>query len=189
MKIILLRHGEPEFNLFARTNKKYPAAELATIIHEYNTSALKSSNLPSQQTLDIAQACTTIVCSDLKRSLDSARLLNRHKISLIDPVFRETELPYADWIYPKLSLRSWITIFRILWFFGYANHAEHIRHSRLRVITATETLVKQAQQYGSVLLVGHGFMNYFIAKQLRSTGWHGPKNPGRNFWDYAIYQY
>lgn len=188
MKIILLRHGEPEFNLFARTKVKYSATELATIIHDYNTSALKRSNVPSPQTFEIAQSCTTIVCSDLKRSLDSARLLNQHKISLINQVFREAELPYADWIYPKLSLRGWIIIFRILWFFGYANHAEHIKHSRLRALTAAEALITQAQQYGSVLLVGHVLMNRFIAKQLRSTGWHGPKNPGREFWDYAIYQ-
>ncbi|WP_231886464.1 hypothetical protein [Methylomonas methanica] len=41
---------------------------------------------------------------------------------------------------------------------------------------------------GSVLLVGHGLMNYLIAQQLRANGWHGPAKPGKRFWEYGVYE-
>jgi hypothetical protein len=39
------------------------------------------------------------------------------------------------------------------------------------------------------MLVGHGFINYFIAKELLSRDWAGPLKPGSNYWQYGEYTY
>jgi hypothetical protein len=41
-----------------------------------------------------------------------------------------------------------------------------------------------AEAHGTVLLVGHGLVNYLIAQQLRANGWRGPSKPGKRFWEY-----
>jgi hypothetical protein len=38
------------------------------------------------------------------------------------------------------------------------------------------------------MLIGHGIINRLLAKKLRSSGWKGPKNPGNNYWEYAVYE-
>jgi len=189
MKIILLRHGEPEFNLFTGAKNKCAASQLGDIINTYNNSPLSTSCPPPSQALDFVQCCRAVVCSELTRSIESARLLGREDIHLIDPVFHEPDLPYADWHFPRLSVYSWFLFFRFLWALGYARNGEPIKLARQRALAATKILTSLAQQHSPVLLVGHGFMNRFIAARLRAGGWHGPKNPGTDFWEYAVYQY
>lgn len=45
-----------------------------------------------------------------------------------------------------------------------------------------------AQNTGSVLLAGHGFMNRYIAKELLLSGWEGPLNPGMKYWEFGVYE-
>ena len=188
MEIILLRHGEPEFDLSATSKNKCAASQLNEIIYAYTNSPLNTSNPPSSQTLDFVQHCRAVVCSDLTRSIESARLLGHEHIHLIDPVFRESDLPYADWHFPRLSIYHWFIFFRFLWILGYARNGESIKLARQRAVAATERLMPLAQLNDSVLLVGHGIMNRFIASHLRASGWRGPKNPGSDFWEYGVYQ-
>jgi len=97
------------------------------------------------------------------------------------------ELPFADWKYPRLSTRIWIAIFRLLWFAGYSRHCASFRTERKRVRSAADYLTILAKEQGSVMLVGHGILNRFIAGELLSADWRGPKTPGNTFWQYGTY--
>lgn len=188
MKIVLLRHGQPEYDLFAEAKKRFAPAELRRIILRYTESPLDQDITPSEKTCQIAQNCNTVVCSNLIRSIESARMLGHEEIHLIDPIFRESDLPHANWRFPKLSLYTWFITFRLLWLLGYSNNGEAIKLARQRAAAASDILTSLAEEHDSVLLAGHGFMNRFIAGHLRANGWHGPKDPGRHFWEYGVYQ-
>lgn len=38
-------------------------------------------------------------------------------------------------------------------------------------------------------MVGHGFLNYFVAKELQKQNWKGPRSPGKKYWAYSTYEY
>jgi len=185
MRIVLLRHGRPEINGVM----KLRANEIHEWIKAYNMSGLSQDDHPPREVVEIAGECNTIVCSDLPRSIDSAHALGLHKISCMEKKYREVGLPYADIKMPKLDPKIWAAIFRMLWFLGYSANGESLKEAKSRARRAALTLEGMAKDTGSVLLVGHGFMNKFIASVLLSNGWDGPSVPGRNYWEYGVYQY
>ncbi len=185
MKIILIRHGKPDIPSFG----KLKASELSQWIRSYNSSGIKKEHMPSREAIVMAASCNVTACSNLPRSIDSAEALGIKKINYAEPIFREVELPYAGWTFLKLSPNIWAVIFRMLWFFGYSPHIESLSSAKIRVAEATEKLKKIAQEHGSVLLVGHGMTNRFIAKELLFNGWQGPTNPGKQYWEFGVYEY
>jgi hypothetical protein len=48
-------------------------------------------------------------------------------------------------------------------------------------------LAARAQAVGTILLLGHGFMNLLIAGALRRREWKGPQIPSWRHWGYAVY--
>lgn len=143
---------------------------------------------PSQQAVEVANSCITVVCSDLPRSVESAHVLGVN-VDFIESMFREIELPHGSFPSPRLPPKFWMALFRLLCFFGYSSNGESLREAKLRASKGTQRLKEIAANNGSVLLVGHGFVNRFIAKELVSNGWQGPANPGRQFWEFGVYEY
>ncbi|MEJ2613047.1 MAG: phosphoglycerate mutase family protein [Candidatus Thiodiazotropha sp.] len=189
MKIILMRHGEPKINLSDMVKERYSAIEIEPLIKAYNESGLNAQNKPTSKALRVTKTCKAVVCSDLPRSIESAKALRVSKICLIDSVFRESDLPYAEWRYPRLELFTWFLFFRAIWFLGYSNNGEPISSARKRSKIAFLKLKQIVDEHGSVMLIGHGIINRLVAKELRKNGWCGPKNPGNNYWEYGIYEY
>jgi len=185
MRIVLLRHGKPDVPEFG----KLSACEIHLWIKSYNAAGLKTDHSPSRKAVEMAKLCNTIVCSDLPRSVESARALGVEKTSHVEPMFREMGLPYASFPSPKFSPSIWAALFRVLWFFGYASNSESLREARVRAAKGASRLKELAARNGSVLLVGHGFVNKFIAKELLSNGWHGPASPGKKYWEFGVYEY
>ena len=185
MRIVLLRHGRPQVPEFG----KLRANEISRWIESYNCSGLMPNDTPSQEAIEIAGSCDSVVCSDLPRSIDSAKALGVKNIDVVDPSFREMGLPHGDFPSPKLSPNTWAFIFRILWFFGYSANSESLGEAKYRASKGATYLAKIARDSSSVLLVGHGFVNRFIAKELLANGWQGPLSPGKKYWGYGIYEY
>lgn len=185
MKIVLLRHGKPDIPEFG----KLRASEILRWIESYNSAGIMKDHQPSREAVEIANNCNAVVCSDLPRSVESAEALRIKGVNHIEPVFREMGLPYANWPSPKLSSSVWAALFRILWFLGYSSNAESLRAAKLRASSGANRLKEIAYNNDSVLLVGHGFVNRFIAKELLSNGWQGPANPGKKYWEFGVYEY
>ena len=186
MKILLIRHGKPNL---AKTGK-IKASELKRWIESYNVAKLDPTCQPSQEAIESVQGYHHVVCSDLSRSIESARFLNLQKIHAIEHDFREVELPYLS--FPAritLAPETWAIVFRILWFCGLKANGESFAQAELRASICANKLIKIAKHKGWVLFIGHGFMNRLIAKALLSSGWIGSCNAGKKYWEFGAYEY
>jgi hypothetical protein len=183
MEIVILRHGKVNYPPITMIS----ASEFTDWVASYNTNELDNSSEPTEETKTIAREAKTIVCSELSRSIASARVLGVRKISLVHSLFNEADLPIAPWRYPKLSVRIWVIFFRLSWFFGYSNGSETLKEAKGRAQRAAGKLVELAKEHQSVLFIGHGIINRFIASELKRNGWQGPKTPSNKYWGYGVY--
>ena len=184
MEITLLRHGKP----IIPSLNKLSASSFDEWVREYNLSGLCSSSKPTMKAFSCAKKCNVIVCSDLPRSIESAKALNAGDVFLSNAIFNEASLPVAKWHTLKLSPKVWAVTFRVLWLLGYSRNSESFKEAKERAIEAVKKLTEIAHEYDSVLFVGHGVYNRILANELRRSGWSGPKNPGSKHWSMGVYE-
>jgi len=183
MQITLLRHGKPEFELTGSAR----ACDLPEMARSYDLSGISDS--PPNDVVTVAKRHNIVVCSDLPRSQQSANALGVAEVHSTTSLFNETGIPHFSNGSIKLPLNVWLILLRSLWFFGFSQNGESLTAAKQRGKLAAQELIKLAENNERVLLVGHGFINYFIAKELLSNNWSGPAQPGRNYWEYGIYRY
>lgn len=184
MKIILLRHGEPAID----TGLKVSPCEYAGWLKAFNLASIKDI-APPVEVKDMAHQCAFVVCSDLVRSVDSARALGIDHIDVIDPLFREFEIPFPYWSAPKLSAATWTVIFRLVWLAGYSNNAESSKAARQRAVMCMTSLENYAKHHGTVLFIGHGSLLWYLSRLLSKNGWQGPTSSPRKHWEYCQYKF
>ena len=184
MKIVLLRHGKPDIPDLG----KLRASEFHQWIETYNLAPLDSKLKPPAALIELAKHCNIIVCSDLQRSIESAKTLGIKDIHCIDTLFREFELPYANFPSPKLSPGVWSVLYRILWFMGFASNCESLVAARQRAANAANILHDKAVSSQTVLFVGHSLLNSFIAKKLVSKGWQGSISIFNKHWEMSVFE-
>jgi len=184
MEITLLRHGEPDIPSL----NKLSASAFYEWIRDYNDSGLSMTSEPTHEALTCASDCNAIVCSNLRRSIESANALNAEKVVLSDLIFNEAGLPSANWRRLKLSPKLWAVFFRVLWLFGYSRNSESFKEAKTRAVEAVKILEDLANEYEKVVFVGHGVYNRILANELRRNGWAGSKNPGSKHWSFGVYK-
>ncbi|MCG7874395.1 MAG: histidine phosphatase family protein [Candidatus Thiodiazotropha lotti] len=182
MRITLLRHGSPDFE-WQRSVRGY---EFKQLEREYDGATINDS--PPAESVQQITHHHCFVCSDLARSLDSAKALGVAQVDFSDRLFRELNLPYFDKTSLRLPLEIWVIVLRSLWYMGFSKNSESYREARSRAKSAAERLIELASKHHAVLLVGHGFLNHYIAKELRALGWNGPSSPGRKYWEFGSYE-
>ncbi|SFB63442.1 histidine phosphatase family protein [Azotobacter beijerinckii] len=185
MRIVLLRHGKPHVPNY----KSLKASQVGQWIEAYNAAGLTPDHKPPQIALEIAAACNAVMCSDLPRSIESAKALGVKRVNIIEPTLREVGLPFGSLPALKMPPQAWAVFFRIAWFCGYASNSESVWEAKVRASSGTARLKDLAATNGTVLFVGHGFLNKFLATELLSSGWKGPNNPGAKYWDFGTYEY
>lgn len=182
MRITLLRHGKPAFELRGSVRAK----DLGSIVWSYDSSGIVGA--PPGETASAVQHNKLVVCSHLQRSVESAKALGFTEIHLKDTLFREAAIPHFSGGSITLPLSVWVVFLRVLWLFGFSKNGESLANTRERARLASKMLVELAAEHQHVLLVGHGFINYFIARELKKSGWVGPPKPGKGFWGYGVYE-
>ena len=180
LQIVLVRHGKPE-----RNNAKIRASQMQDWVQQYNSAALVSETTPPAALMEIARQSDYIISSDLKRSRQSAQMLG-DTVDQGHAIYREIDLPHLRFPSPKLSPTTWVALFRLLWVLGVSVHCESFRGAKKRAQFAASQLEQAAQQHQSVILVGHGLFNRFIAKALIRHNWHGSSHSGSRYWDYVV---
>lgn len=128
-----------------------------------------------------------IVCSSLRRSLDSAALLNLQP-SVVDQSFREAELPVVAWRWPRLKPQVWLLLNRTLWFLGLRHNVESFAEMKQRAYIAAASLMSYAADNRQVVLVGHGLFNQFVARALLAKGMQGPRKTASRYWGISVYE-
>jgi broad specificity phosphatase PhoE len=182
MEITLMRHGEPEYELKGRAKAK----EIGGIIRNYDLSGIKDK--PHEKTIQSVSAAKVVVCSDLKRSIDSAKALGFEAVEISRSIFREIEVPHFKSGEFAMSIAYWGVFLRVTSIFGFSRNGESLSMARSRANKASIELVNLASKEDRVLLVGHGLINYFIAKELLKMDWVGPSVPGSRYWSCSTYK-
>jgi len=185
VEIILIRHGKPKIDILG----KMSAADFGKRVIDYDQSGIDTEHKPTNEACKKAGECRFVVCSTLPRSIESARALNIKTPDIISHLFRECEMPYANWKYPKLTGDLWSALFRILQLAGYTSNAESYAAIKYRTKECINQLGELSQKHGSVLFVGHGAIIWLMHKQLLRMGWLGPKKSVRKYWEFGVYTY
>ncbi len=187
MEISLIRHGKSMFTEINRIQCK----DFKDWVEKYNYSGVFEENSYPTETLKTITTANFIIASDLKRSVESANLLNPNLEAISVPLFRETELPTPLTKFGGLKLNPsfWAVILRCLWFCGYSRGCESLSNAKYRAKKASELLVEYAQIHTSVVLVGHGFFNMLIAKELLNRGWKGKSKTSSKHWSCTTYSF
>jgi broad specificity phosphatase PhoE len=181
-KIVIIRHGKPSLPAWPGIK----ARELGNWIAAYNRAGIAEESPPEKATSAV-KTCTLIVTSDLLRSIESGKALGLQLPMISSELFREAGLPYGPITFVKMPPKMWALFFRILWSFGYEKNGESISAFKERSRRAAERLILLAREHGSVLFVGHGLINAFIARELLSAGWKGPGRMVTPYWARAEY--
>ena len=180
MEIVLLRHGKPELELKGILN----ASEIKQLVVSYAQSGIQDS---PPETLTKCFNDYYVVCSDLERSIHSAKKLGFKQIHLSDDLFKETDIPHFDQSFIKMPIMGWLMLLRIMWLFGFKKNGESFSQAKSRAKHAANKLIALAYTNEQVILVGHGLMNRLIAKQLILNNWQGPTSPGKKYWEFGLY--
>jgi broad specificity phosphatase PhoE len=183
LQITLLRHAEPDINV----HNSVSPADFTHFLNAYDKADIRKGVSPPTASINIATAAAYTVCSPLKRSVQSAKALGIESIDLVDDQFRECEMPHANFLWPKLAIKKWMAIFRLLQLCGYHKQVESFSDIKLRSKKCSKKLMTLSTQHPNVLFVGHGMLNYFIHKQLIQQGWSGDKKSPRDYWAFNTY--
>ncbi|MCM3109606.1 histidine phosphatase family protein [Lederbergia lenta] len=187
MEITLIRHGRSTLTINNRINIE----GFKNWIEDYDRNGVFEERSYPSETLEKIATTNVVISSDLKRAIESAKFLKPHTKTISKPLFRETELPIplTNVMIIKLHPQIWAVIFRCLWFFGYSKQCESFGKAKQRAKTAAEQLVAYAKEYNSVALIGHGFFNLLIAKELQKMGWKGKRKTGSTHWNATSYSF
>ena len=180
-----MRHGQAQL---PEINDRITSRQFQECLEIYNRCALSTQSRPSDAVRQRFVDYGAIVASDLVRSVDSATLLSAQRTITIDPLFREVERPYIAIPGLRLRPRTWGNLIILLWWLGLLGGQRSFRDAKQRARQGAKRLAHLAEQHGKVLLVGHGFMNTYIARELRALGWLGPRIPAKKYWEFGIYQ-
>ncbi|ENH96052.1 hypothetical protein J416_12644 [Gracilibacillus halophilus YIM-C55.5] len=185
MEISLIRHGKSKFT----DNHPITGEEFKNWVKSYDDIGVFKEHLYPQETLNKIQSVNIVISSDLKRSIESAKLLHQNINITSMPLFRETELPIPLIKGIKLNPNVWLFTLRCLWFLGYSRDCESIFNAKLRAQKAAQVLIEQAQEHKSIALVGHGVFNMFIRKELLKKGWIGKRKTSSKHWSCMTYYF
>jgi hypothetical protein len=59
---------------------------------------------------------------------------------------------------------------------------------RARAAVAAGALARLADDHQSVVAIGHGWFNRFVARELRRRGWQGPRFVPSGYWSSVTYE-
>lgn len=176
-----MRHGQPAL---ASVAKLSPAA-MRGWIADYEAASI-TAQPPSQASLELAGRARQVISSNAPRALASLAALGLEP-QLSESLFSEAQLPHGHWTLPRLSPFTWAFILRMRWLCGFNGQVESADQARARAAQAASRLQSMATE-GPLLLMGHGFMNRLIGKQLQSQGWTRHSRDGQGYWSAAVYR-
>ncbi|WP_112179654.1 MULTISPECIES: phosphoglycerate mutase family protein [Paraliobacillus] len=185
MEISIIRHGKSQHT----ERHKLTCFEFKDWMRKYDSNGVFEKESYPSITLEKVNMANIVITSDLKRSIDSAALLTKTNENISYSLFRETELPACPPLLSKIKLNPtiWAILLRVLWFSGYSKECESLKDANVRAEKATQKLIEYATKHDSVVLIGHGFFNRLIAKELKDQGWEGKRRTGLTHWNCTTY--
>lgn len=183
-QIILIRHGKVNME----NSRKINALDLHKWVKEYDAAPLCVESVPNLTQKALVQEANVCVTSTLSRAIDSAKLLELN-ICESNMLFNEAQIPHVNIPFLHLKPKSWLIILRVLLIFGLGKKDDSLKKSKNKAIEASKILTNLANKHASVVLVGHGGMNWLIRKVLMKEGWNLKTKPSNTNWGMTILTY
>jgi len=183
MKIVLARHGQPTMP----DSSRIAGHDVGNWARRYNEAGITKTVAPPERVRTLARTVGRVIASDLPRSVESAAwLVSGHDIQ-IEPELREAGLPESIGVPLRLHPRAWIAIARVAWWLNWCRASETVAATRARANRVVDRLSSLAREHGTVLVVGHGMFNRFVATRLLECGWRGPRILPAGYWATATF--
>ena len=183
MRIILVRHGHPD--VASDDLRPIAGSDLSRWYRRYNDVGVASASSPPEALRDVAAAAGCIVASDLRRAIESAALLAGARQVHLDPDLREVGFPEGLNVSTRLPPGVWVMIARAGWLIDLWECDESKSAVRQRAGRLADRLSDLARAHDSVVVVGHGWFNLFVGRELRRRRWRGPYVVPHGYWQSA----
>lgn len=182
MQIALIRHGRPKVDFSLGTARHLDWVEA------YDLAGLDPDLPPPARVRELGATSDYALSSNLPRAIESLRALGREEPAPADSLFREVGLRGLPVSPIRLDPRVRASLAHFGWSFGWSHPTESALGLHRRASAASRKLSELAAAHRSVLLLGHGYFNIFIAWRLLAAGWRGPVWPTGTYWSAAVYR-
>ena len=184
-QIVLARHGRPDLPPEAR--HKISGREIGRWYRCYNESGILAAEPPAHL-MDAARGAGCIVASDLRRAIESAARLRPADTIRVEASLREVGFPESLHSSLRLSPSLWVFLARAHQMLDRRDDEGGRAAVRARATDVAATLARLAGEHHSVVAIGHGWFNRFVARELRRQGWHGPRFVPSGYWSSVTYE-
>ena len=121
--------------------------------------------------LSVVAKSEVIVCSDLRRSVESAHRIAPSRIIVQTALLRESNLPIPSWLPIRLPVAAWDALIHIQWGVQILQRADTSIDDLRRAEQVLTWLGNQEQFNGAVAVVTHGVFRRILANRAVKLGW------------------
>ncbi|CAA6822802.1 MAG: Unknown protein [uncultured Sulfurovum sp.] len=177
-KIIFIRHAKVDVDM----QTPITSSMLKNWEDNYNTANIvQELPLDNNSLIKVFESADYILCSTLSRTKASVELLG-FPIDEKNPIFNEFTIPQLHGTWLKLKPTYWLVLFRFYSLLGIGRWARILKRSKKDALDASQRLSLLSQEHQTIILVGHGVMNWMIGKELKRVGWQSEgKGSHKNF--------
>lgn len=169
-RVYLLRHAEVAI--------EKPGWGKAEKVREYKKqykAAPVKQEIPGElrAIADSLSAISKIYTSNLPRSKQTTRLLFGDSAPFVtDSRLNEIEYPVLNNKLMKIPVKFWLSLSRGLWMLNLnKKEANSLKEEKDRIRELAIELTAISEKERNVFIVGHGFLNRLLLKELKNTGW------------------
>ena len=166
-QIIIIRHGEPAMNKKGWKNRQ----EAIRYTEMYDSVGIY--DIEQKPICLRVQDIDTIFTSQLPRAIDTYEKTFENSIPKRSMnLFNEFERKVIKFPNIKLPRQFWTVTTRIVWMMGF-NHKgiESFSNAKKRASDAANYLDNNAKIHGKTVLFAHGFLNRYIKRYLKKSGY------------------
>ncbi len=186
LQIVLARHGRPDLPPAAR--QRIRGREIGPWYRLYDVSGIVAGVEAPAALREAARAAGCLVASDTRRAMESAARLSTPHTIRVEASLREVGFPESLNSSLRLSPNVWVLIARASQMLDRHDGEGGRVAVRARASDAADTLARLAGEHRSVVAIGHGWFNRFVARELRRQGWQGPRVVPAGYWSSVTYQ-
>jgi broad specificity phosphatase PhoE len=187
MEITLIRHGKSQW----QEHRWMRPTEFAKWVENYDAHRICENDEIPLATLEKVKNANVVITSTLPRAIHSTERLRPSCVIETNELFREvaTPIPFSNIPFIALPTHTWLIFARICWLCGYACDVESYSHAKERAKKAADVLMEYARTYGTVAVVGHGWFNRLVGKQLQKKGWQRSTGESAKHWNAISYTF
>jgi len=163
MKIYLVRHFKVDY----RPSKTWMNSnEFNQWVNIYNESEL----LEETEMINKTELSDFCLSSDLRRAIKTAETLHNGLITT-STLLREIDVKAVFKTRMRLHYNIWLLMGRLAWYFSHGSQSETREQTILRVRNIIDMI--EARKESNILVVSHGALMRYLAKELRKRGYRG----------------